>query len=79
MEELWSLDKEQSDALKPVFGLVFLFKWVKDDTPMGTLVEDSRLDKIFFAQQIINNACATQAILSILMNTESSEIELGRF
>jgi len=77
VEELWSLDKEQFVDLKPVYGLIFLFKWTADDKPAGSVVQDSRLDEIFFAKQVINNACATQAILSVLMNIASSEVKLG--
>jgi len=77
VEELWSLDKEQFTDLKPVFGLVFLFKWTADEEPAGSLVQDSRLDKIFFAKQVINNACATQAILSVLMNIDDPAVVLG--
>jgi len=77
VEELWSLDKEQFSDLKPVYGLVFLFKWTSDDEPAGSIVQDSRLDKIFFAKQVINNACATQAILSVLMNIEDPAVTLG--
>jgi len=77
VEELWSLDKEQFTDLKPVFGLVFLFKWTADEEPAGSVVQDSRLDKIFFAKQVINNACATQAILSVLMNIDDPAVVLG--
>jgi len=77
VEELWSLDKEQFVDLKPVYGLIFLFKWTADEQPAGSVVQDSRLDEIFFAKQVINNACATQAILSVLMNIASSEVKLG--
>lgn len=38
---------------------------------------DNRLDKIYFASQVINNACATQALLSILFNTVHADVELG--
>jgi len=77
VEELWSLDKENFAELKPVYGLVFLFKWSPDNDPAGSVVQDSRLDEIFFARQVINNACATQAIMSVLMNIEDSGVSLG--
>ncbi|KAK7111422.1 ubiquitin carboxyl-terminal hydrolase isozyme L5-like [Littorina saxatilis] len=77
VEEIWSLDKDSFETLKPVHGLIFLFKWVPDKEPDGSVVEDSRLEKIFFAKQVINNACATQAILSILLNCTHSDVSLG--
>jgi ubiquitin carboxyl-terminal hydrolase L5 len=77
VEELWSLDKEQFTDLKPVYGLVFLFKWTGDSEAAGSVVQDSRLDSIFFARQVINNACATQAIMSVLMNITDSQVNLG--
>lgn len=77
VEELWSLDKESFADIKPVYGLVFLFKWSPDSDPAGSVVQDSRLDSIFFAKQVINNACATQAIMSVLMNIEDASVTLG--
>lgn len=77
VEEIWSLDPENFANLRPVHGLIFLFKWKADDEPEGTLVQDSRLDKIFFAKQVINNACATQAILSLLFNMKHADVQLG--
>jgi len=54
-----------------------LFKWLPGDGPEGEVVEDSRLEKIFFAKQVINNACATQAIINTLFNCNHEDIELG--
>lgn len=37
---------------RPVHGVIFLFKYVQDDEPAGSVVRDSRLEKIFFAKQV---------------------------
>ena len=34
------------------FRLIFLFKWTAEEEPSGTIVQDSRLDNIFFAKQV---------------------------
>jgi len=77
VEELWGLDKENFAKLGNVHGLIFLYKWQANEEPSGSIVVDDRLDKIFFAKQVINNACATQAILSILLNVDHEEVKLG--
>lgn len=79
VEELFSLDDSLLDDLKPVYGLIFLFKWLPGDhNNQGSLVMDSRRTEIFFAKQVITNACATQAILSILLNCEHNDFKLGK-
>jgi len=71
VEDLHSLDEDALSELKPIFGLVFLFKYVPGNK--DTRVACSPSD-VYFAQQVVMNACATQAILSILLN---APIELG--
>jgi len=54
VEEIYSLDQGLLAHLKPVHGLIFLFKWVADDSPpAGTVVMDSRANSMFFAKQVI--------------------------
>lgn len=71
------MDEEHFKNLEPIHGLIFLFKYVQQTETAGTVVSDSRLEKIFFAKQVIPNACATNAILSVLLNCKHSDISLG--
>jgi ubiquitin carboxyl-terminal hydrolase L5 len=86
LEELWSLD---DDALKrlqettgKVYGLIFLFKWVgkqqQEHAASKKPVEDDDIPpNLFFAHQVTTNACATQAILSVVLNAGLEPAVLG--
>lgn len=68
VEEVYSLeDDDLINRVKPdIYGFVFLFKWTKDIEKKEYLLDYDQ--DLFFARQIVNNACATQANLSILLN-----------
>ena len=55
---------------------MFLFKWVADKQPRVVQSYNETDPELFFANQVINNACATQAILSILMNC-TDRVDIG--
>jgi ubiquitin carboxyl-terminal hydrolase L5 len=77
LEELWTLDDEALAAHGEIFGLIFLFQWQQKDpasVKKPCLAEDQIPEGLFFAHQVTTNACATQAILSVVLNQET---ELG--
>ncbi|KIW18360.1 hypothetical protein PV08_02648 [Exophiala spinifera] len=78
-EELISLDPESIRALSPVYGVVFLFKWIGSSSESKNTPQDGSYDPaavedegLFFAAQTIQNACGTQAILSVILNNDAS-------
>jgi len=71
VEEMFKIDKEGfGDDV--IYGLIFLFKYDQKLNSAGTV---AKYTDLWFAKQVIVNACATQALISILMNAEG--INLG--
>lgn len=56
------------------FGLIFLFKYSGEISDDRATIPFEDSPNLYFAKQVVQDACATQAILSVLLNTE---IELG--
>ncbi|KAK4215930.1 ubiquitin carboxyl-terminal hydrolase [Rhypophila decipiens] len=80
-EELLSLDADALAQLHPVYGVIFLFKFptdtpyrTNDDKPLdGTFDHEAAESSLWFAAQTIQNACGTQALLSVLLNKAENE------
>lgn len=61
----------------PVYGVIFLFKYLRDQAPSTEGPQDGTYDtnadsSLFFAAQTIQNACGTQAILSVILNQDGT-------
>eukprot|EP01059_Diplonema_ambulator_P028007 TRINITY_DN46708_c0_g1_i1.p1 TRINITY_DN46708_c0_g1~~TRINITY_DN46708_c0_g1_i1.p1 ORF type:complete len:310 (+),score=68.10 TRINITY_DN46708_c0_g1_i1:52-981(+) len=71
------LDVDELNRMGPIYGMIFLFKW----KPVKREVAVVDADNVYFAKQVVTNACATQAIINILLNAEGVEIgkELTEF
>jgi ubiquitin carboxyl-terminal hydrolase L5 len=75
VEELYCLDFDQLSDFKPIYGLIFLFKYRPGEELSGKLDFDNK--DVYFSQQVISNACATQAIVNLLLNLDQSQVKLG--
>ncbi|KAF2104283.1 ubiquitinyl hydrolase [Rhizodiscina lignyota] len=80
-EELISLDSDSLRQLSPVYGVIFLFKYPTGQSKATSQPEDGTFDhnaaeNLFFAAQTIQNACGTQALLSVLLNHDNT-LDIG--
>ncbi|EPQ53143.1 cysteine proteinase [Gloeophyllum trabeum ATCC 11539] len=76
--EIYDIEPWAVDHLKP-YGLIFCFLWGKDsgDTSkqQWDLEDDPAAKRVWFANQLSDDACASQAILNVLFNRP--DVELG--
>lgn len=83
VEEIYDISRKIDTK---VYGFVFLFRYVLGDRRARKAARDlisedtyvfdtDMVNNMFFAHQIINNSCATHALLSVLLNCE--DVNLG--
>lgn len=77
-EELLSLSPEELIPLQPIYGVIFLFRYPSEGLPArpAESFDHDAAERLFFARQTIQNACGTQALLSVVMNKQQ-DLELG--
>ncbi|KAI9680777.1 MAG: hypothetical protein M1817_004217 [Caeruleum heppii] len=79
VQEVVSLDESLLDMLpKPVYGLIFLFRWKEEDNDTQEVFCP---EGVWFANQTSPNACASVALLNIVNNVPNLELgeQLQRF
>ncbi|VDD79626.1 unnamed protein product [Mesocestoides corti] len=77
LETIEIYDLSDISSFDDALGFIFLFKWEGTIEQSGQPVEGDALKSIFFAEQIIRNACATQAIINIILNLPTTRFKLG--
>ncbi|PPQ70881.1 ubiquitin C-terminal hydrolase [Gymnopilus dilepis] len=77
--EMYDIEPWAVDHLNP-HGLIFCFMWRKD-THRPADFDDPSAERVWFANQLSDDACATHAILNVVLNCPGIEIgdELRRF
>lgn len=77
--DVLSIDPDSLAQFSPLYGIIFLYKYRKSEYAVPREYSETEQDasgQFFFAHQKIQNACATQAILSVLCNLPEG-IEIG--
>ncbi|EGY23176.1 Ubiquitin carboxyl-terminal hydrolase 2 like protein [Verticillium longisporum] len=77
-EELLTLSPDDLAPLQPVYGIIFLFRYPSEGLPPRPKesYDEDAAERLFFARQTIQNACGTQALLSVVMN-KNNEVDIG--
>lgn len=67
VDDLYSLDAASLSELQPIHALIFLFKWIPSPSDLTHGQYDPDFPG-FFAHQVVNNACATLAVMNAIGN-----------
>ena len=67
MDDLYALDAASLSEFQPISAFIFLFKWVQSPTSGMAGKFDPEFPG-FFAHQVVNNACATLAVMNAIGN-----------
>jgi ubiquitin carboxyl-terminal hydrolase L5 len=70
--EIYDIEPWAVDHLRPR-GLFFCFLWHKDNHRPGDF-KDPAAERVWFANQLIDDACASQAILNVTLNCPDIDI-----
>lgn len=70
--ELYDIEPWATEHLNPQ-GLIFCFLWHKDAHRPGDF-DDPDADRVWFANQLNDDACASMAILNVLLNNPNIDV-----
>eukprot|EP00758_Cryptobia_borreli_P003732 Tbor_TRINITY_DN3951_c0_g1::TRINITY_DN3951_c0_g1_i1::g.715::m.715/K05610/UCHL5, UCH37; ubiquitin carboxyl-terminal hydrolase L5 len=77
VNEVVSLEEGILKNFGKIFGVILLFKWKPHANQQLSTWDNFESNSLYFAKQVVNNACATQSILNTILNFPN-EIELGK-
>lgn len=77
--EVYGIEPWALDHLNP-HGLIFCFLWHKDSHRPADF-NDPAAENVWFANQLSDDACATHAVLNVILNCPGIDVggELDRF
>ncbi|RSL67107.1 hypothetical protein CEP53_003134 [Fusarium sp. AF-6] len=71
-QEIFTIDQDSLALLpQPVYGLIFLFQYVPGYEQVN---DEEDISGVWFANQTTDNACATVAMLNIVMNADGLDL-----
>eukprot|EP01126_Amoeba_proteus_P055290 TRINITY_DN6852_c0_g2_i20.p1 TRINITY_DN6852_c0_g2~~TRINITY_DN6852_c0_g2_i20.p1 ORF type:complete len:324 (-),score=67.64 TRINITY_DN6852_c0_g2_i20:292-1263(-) len=68
-EEMHCLEEDVIEDLRHLYGLIFLLKF-----PFKEERVSCSLEGVYFSQQVVPGACATQAVLNVVLNHEDIKV-----
>lgn len=71
--EIYDIEPWATDHLKP-HGLIFCYMCNDSDSMNASELEDEDAERVWFANQLSDDACASHALLNVLLNCPHAEL-----